>query len=291
MDGLSEDGSKAISIIGFIGSVFSPWYRWSERKSPENHCCINVALYGKGARWTMTDRGASALRQSEDCLTVGPSSMHWDGDKLVVHINEISTPHCNRIEGTVTIRPSGVTNVELPLTQDGAHIWRPFAPTSHIEVDLKRPGWTWNGHGYFDANFGTRSLEEDFSYWTWARLPLQQGTACLYDASRRDGSSLAVGYSFSEDGEARAIEMPPKAPMRRSLWALRRETRSDAGFRPKQVKHMLDAPFYNRAAIVTKINGEESVGVHEALDLNRFRSPFLKPMLAVRVPRRRNWKG
>jgi len=140
-------------------------------------------------------------------------------------------------------------------------------------------------------NFGTRSLEEDFSYWTWARLPLKQGTACLYDAPRRDGSSLEVGYSFSKDGEARAIEMPPKAPMRRSLWALRRETRADAGYRPRQVKHMLDAPFYNRAAIVTKINGEESVGVHEALDLNRFRSPFLKPMLAVRVPRRRNWKS
>jgi carotenoid 1,2-hydratase len=30
-------------------------------------------------------------------------------------------------------------------------------------------------------------------------------------------------------------------------------------------------------------------GVHEALDLDRFASPFLKPMLAVRVPRRAGW--
>jgi carotenoid 1,2-hydratase len=29
--------------------------------------------------------------------------------------------------------------------------------------------------------------------------------------------------------------------------------------------------------------------VHEALDLNRFANPLLKPMLAVRVPRRRDW--
>jgi carotenoid 1,2-hydratase len=29
--------------------------------------------------------------------------------------------------------------------------------------------------------------------------------------------------------------------------------------------------------------------MHEALDLTRFRQPLLKPMLAVRVPRRARW--
>lgn len=239
----------------------------------------------------MTDRGSSALEQTEDTLTIGPSAMHWDGDRLVIHVNEISTPHGNRIEGTVTIRPSAITPSELPLARDGSHIWRPFAPTSHIEVDLKRPGWNWTGHGYFDANFGTSALEDDFSYWTWARLPLEQGTACLYDANRRDGSTLAAGFSFAPDGTPTELDLPPKARLAPSLWALRRETRADAGYQPKQVKHMLDAPFYNRAAIRTQINGEETVGVHEALDLNRFASPLLKPMLAVRVPRRANWKS
>ncbi|MGA0924526.1 MAG: carotenoid 1,2-hydratase, partial [Lutimaribacter sp.] len=38
-----------------------------------------------------------------------------------------------------------------------------------------------------------------------------------------------------------------------------------------------------------QIEGCESVGVHEALDLRRYAQPLLKPMLAVRVPRRRNW--
>ena len=54
---------------------------------------------------------------------------------------------------------------------------------------------------------------------------------------------------------------------------------------------MLDAPFYSRAAVRTRIDGEETIGVHEALDLNRFASPLLKPMLAVKVPRRRGWRG
>jgi carotenoid 1,2-hydratase len=52
---------------------------------------------------------------------------------------------------------------------------------------------------------------------------------------------------------------------------------------------MLDAPFYSRSAVRTKIYGEETVGVHEALDLRRFASPLLKPMLAMRVPRRAGW--
>ena len=52
---------------------------------------------------------------------------------------------------------------------------------------------------------------------------------------------------------------------------------------------MLDAPFYSRSVVETKIDGEMVQGVHEALDLVRYRSRLLKPMLAVRVPRRRGW--
>jgi carotenoid 1,2-hydratase len=52
---------------------------------------------------------------------------------------------------------------------------------------------------------------------------------------------------------------------------------------------MLDAPFYSRSAVRTQLDGVETVGVHEALDLVRFRNPLIKPMLAVRVPRRAKW--
>ena len=79
-------------MIGFIGSVFSPWYRWSGRRDPANHCCINVATYGPGGRFTMTDRGSKALRQTASRLEVGPSMMRWDGDALIIDIDEISAP-------------------------------------------------------------------------------------------------------------------------------------------------------------------------------------------------------
>ena len=270
--------------------MFSPWYRWSGRKNPDNHCCINVATYGKGGRWTMTDRGSAALSQSEDTFTVGPSSMHWDGTSLVIDINEMSVPHCDRVQGTVKIHPGGITDIEIPLHDSGSHVWRPFAPTADIEVSLNKSGWQWRGHGYFDSNFGTSALEDDFSYWTWGRYPVKGGTACFYDAIRRDGSDdLAVSLMFNKDGSVAPMPAPPKQTFRRSLWAVKRETRGDDGVVPRQTKMMLDAPFYCRAGVRTKINGETSDGVHEALDLNRFRSKLIKPMLAVKVPRRPGW--
>jgi carotenoid 1,2-hydratase len=58
---------------------------------------------------------------------------------------------------------------------------------------------------------------------------------------------------------------------------------------PSQKMSLLDAPFYSRSLVETQIAGETSVGVHEALDLVRYRQHWLKPMIAVRVPRRRGW--
>ncbi len=239
----------------------------------------------------MTDRGRDALRQTGSRLQVGPSMMRWDGDALVIEIDEVSSPpFINRIRGEIRLTPTALTAVELPLTFDDAHIWRPFAPSARISVDIDRKGWQWQGEGYFDANFGTRALEEDFSYWTWGRFPTDEGATCFYDAQRRDGSELAAGFAFDQNGSARQITLPPKTPIRRSLWAVKRETRSEGGFKPRQVLNMLDAPFYSRSAVRTKLGGKVTTGVHEALDLTRFRSPFLKPMLAVRVPRRRGWQ-
>ncbi|MEM6594310.1 MAG: carotenoid 1,2-hydratase [Pseudomonadota bacterium] len=277
--------------MGFIGSVFSPWYHWSGRGNPANHCCINVATYGPGGRFTMTDRGETALRRSDTVFEVGPSSMRWTGSELVIEINEVSSlPLVSRVRGQITVTPSALTEVELPLTKDGAHIWRPFAPTSRIKVELDAKGWQFDGHGYFDANFGTRPLEHDFSYWTWGRYPTGAGSTCFYDATRRDGTALDAAIAFDPEGRAQMIEAPASKRFARTLWALRRETRADPGTTARQIKPMLDAPFYSRSVVETQINGEVVQGVHEALDLNRYAQPLLKPMLAVRVPRRARWR-
>jgi len=291
IDGVSDDGLRAVSIIGFIGSVFSPWYHWSGRGNPANNCCINVATYGPQGRFAMTDRGENALRRSKDVLTVGPSKMAWQDGQLVIDISELSSlPLISRMRGQIRVMPSAVTSVELPLTTDGAHVWRPFAPTARISVNLEAKGWQFDGHGYFDSNFGTRPLEHDFSYWTWGRFPTQDGSTCFYDADRRDGTRLEASIAFDKNGLASLVDAPPRTPFKRTMWALRRETRADAGVIPRQIKPMLDAPFYSRSIVETQVNGEVVRGVHEALDLKRYGQPLLKPMLAMRVPRRTKWK-
>ncbi|WP_306132918.1 carotenoid 1,2-hydratase [Roseivivax marinus] len=287
---MSDDGTRAISIIAFIGSVFSPWYAWSGRGDPENHVCLNVATYGRGGRFAMTDRGRAALRQSAQRMRIGPSSIGWNGTQLVAEIDEISAlPRPTRVRGYVRLTPSFVTGVELPLTGDGAHVWRPFAPAARIEVDLEATGWQWNGHGYLDANFGTRPLEADFSHWTWARFPDGDGARCFYSAQRRAEGQLNVAARFDADGHATLETPPPERPMRRSLWGVRRTAHGDTDSRPRQVKPMLDAPFYSRSVVETTLDGVTRMGVHEALDLDRYGSRWLKPMIALRVPRRRGW--
>jgi carotenoid 1,2-hydratase len=267
--------------------VFSPWYAWSGRRDPQDHCCINVATYGPGGRFTMTDRGRAALRQSADTLTVGPSRMHWTGRQLVIDIDEISAPPVvSRVRGRITLTPAAVTDTEVILHP--RHIWRPFAPIARIDVDLTQ-GHRWQGHGYFDANFGSAALEADFRTWTWGRFPMAGRTVCFYDAVRNDGTSLGLALQSLPDGQVREISAPPPTAFNRTLWGVRRTTRADPGTKPRQTMAMLDAPFYSRSLVHTVIDGQPTTGVHEALDLTRFRNPLIKSMLCVRVPRRKAW--
>lgn len=159
---------------------------------------------------------------------------------------------------------------------------------ARVEVDLSQ-GHRWRGHGYFDSNHGTAALERDFRTWTWGRIPLRDGAVCSCDAERSDGSHLEAAVRFAPDGRHEMVTAPPRARFARSRWLVARETRADAGFTPRQTLPMLDAPFYTRAVVETRIDGEVSRGVHEALDLRRFKGPWLMPMLAVRVSRRARW--
>jgi carotenoid 1,2-hydratase len=195
-----------VSVIAFIGSVFSPWYRWSGRKDPENHVCINVATYGPGGRFTMTDRGRAALRQSEerlrgrallDALGGRPAG---DRHRRMSARRRWSRPRAR----TITRHALGADARRIAADEDGAHVWRPFAPVADIEVDLDAKGWQWSGHGYFDANFGTRALEEDFSFWTWGRFPFPGRRACFYDAVRLDGTRIwPLASHFDARGRGR----------------------------------------------------------------------------------------
>ena len=154
-----------------------------------------------------------------------------------------------------------------------------------VKVETNKKGWKWEGNAYLDGNFGTRALEQDFSYWTWSRLPFANHTTTFYDAELKNRTTTNIALKFSKDGSATTLEPPPLKKVKRTKWFLKRVARSDQDFDPLQNKPLLDAPFYSRSELLTKINGEKTIGIHEALDMNRFTNPFIQPLLCVKIPR------
>ena len=287
VDALSADGRQGLTIIAFIGSVFSPYYAWDARQDPFDHCAVNVVLYGERSnRFAMTERGRGRLSRTARSLTIGPSGLDWDGTTLTVRIDERAAPLPRPIRGTVRLRPNGLTEGPFTLDAHGLHRWWPMAPSSRVEVALDEPSLAWSGTGYFDTNDGDGRLEDAFSDWTWCRADLGDGAAILYDVRRRDGSGQNLSLRFAADGSRRDIRPPIAAilpPTR--LWRMPRGTRSDDGA-SKVLRTFEDTPFYARSLLAGRLAGEAVRPVHESLSLDRFRRPWVRMMLPFRMPRR-----
>lgn len=287
VDALSDDGGHGITIIAFIGTVFSPWYAWSRRWSggdPENHCCMNVALYGRPRRWAMTDRGRAALRRGPDLLRIGPSAMEWDGTALTIRIDEVTAPVPSRLRGTVRLVPQAVSTRSFLLDAAGRHRWQPIAARSRVEVTLDSPALRWSGPAYFDSNAGAAPLEQDFVSWDWCRAPMRDATAVLYNATRRDGTAHSLALRVADDGTVEDMAPSAEAALPRGLWGVPRPTRSEDG-KARLVRKLEDTPFYTRSEIRTRLLGQEATAVHESLALDRFAALPVQFMLPLKVPR------
>ena len=267
--------------------MFSPYYAWSGRGDPANHVALNVALYGpRGNRWAMTERGSEALTRDATMLRLGPSQLRWDGDALVIDIDEITAPLPSRLRGQVRVYPEALVEQSFALDPQARHHWRPIAPRSRIEVALDRPGLRWTGTGYLDSNHGSEPLEDGFVNWDWSRAHLQHETAVLYDGARRDGSNFSLALRIAHDGTVSEVAAPPVSLLPTSAWRIARATRTDAGFTARVVRTWEDSPFYVRSALRTRLFDESCNAVHESLSLDRFRSPVVRLMLPFRMPRR-----
>jgi len=291
---LSDDGRRGLTLIAFLGSVFSPYYAWARRRgaaNPLEHAAVNVALYGDdGRRWTMTERGAGQVERSATMLRIGPSRLAWDDRTgLTVHVEEMNAPWPRRVRGTVRLMSSTVHAETFALDASARHLWRPIAPRARVEVDFGQPSSRWHGNAYFDANHGTRPLERDFARWHWSRFGTEDGgAAVLYDVARRDGSRFDLALRFGPNRtDALPFEAPPRAALPSSAWRIARETRSDRGSVASVAKTLEDGPFYARSLVHARVGGEAVSAMHESLDLDRFTSPWVQAMLPFRMPRRR----
>lgn len=287
---MSADGLHGLTIIAFIGSVFSPYYAWARRRGPAdpaNHCALNVALYGPRAkRWSMTERGAGALGRGAAWLGIGPSSLVWDGTGLTIRIDEIAVPIPRRIRGTVRLIPSAVETRVLALDEAGLHRWGPIAACAEVEVALTSPSLSWRGRAYFDTNAGERALEDDFRRWTWSRAAGPTGTTVLYDVTSWPPESfrqLAMHYDAA-GGVTDLAPLPPAA-LPKTLWGIERRIGAAPGHIPRVMSTLEDTPFYARSVVETRLAEGPAIAVHESLSLERFRTPWVQAMLPFRMPR------
>jgi carotenoid 1,2-hydratase len=285
MDAISDDKNFAITIIAFIGSVFSPYYAWSGRASPLNHCAVNVALYGKrGARWAMTERGAGHIARTADTLTIGPSHLRWDNGALIITVHELCAPIPKPVRGTITIKPNGCPATAFMLDRQGRHFWQPVAPQCRVDVDLQAPELQWSGSGYHDANFGTEPLESGFRAWTWSRAQRADDAVVFYDAERRDGSHQSLALKFNA-GSIQALQPQPLHKLPGTAWGMTRTTRADKDQTPRVISTLESAPFYTRSILRASVEGETTDIVHESLSLDRVQSAWVRALLPFRMPR------
>jgi carotenoid 1,2-hydratase len=288
VDALSDDGAHGITIIAFIGSVFSPYYTWARRTKPAdplNHCSLNVALYGRPSRWAMTERRKAHVRRDATSLSIGPSNLSWDGNVLTISIDEITSPIPSRLRGTVRVTPAAVTDKTFVLNEEGNHRWWPIAPSSRVDVAMTNPALHWQGTGYLDTNMGDGPLEAGFTDWEWSRAPMRDGTAIHYEAEKRGGGRTDLALKFDSSGKLQTFEPPQATPLDKTMWRVRRTARSDGLEAPRLVQTLEDAPFYSRSVIAGSLMGEPVTMMHESLSLDRFRMPIVQAMLPFRMPR------
>jgi carotenoid 1,2-hydratase len=285
VDALSDDGRHGLTIIAFVGSVFSPYYFWAGRADPENHVCLNVALYGPRGRWTMTERGRRAAERAPALFRIGPSALRWEGGELLIDIDETAVPHLAPVRGRVRVIPSALNPRAFDLDAPRRHHWRAIAPVARVEVDMARPAQRWSGAGYLDMNWGEEPLEAGFSRWDWSRAATRSGGAVLYDATRRDGSALSLGLRFDGAGAMEQVAPPPRVDLPPTLWRVPRRTQADPGHVPVEVRRLEDAPFYARAELRSRVFGEDAHTVHETVDADRFATRWVKLLLPWRMPR------
>jgi carotenoid 1,2-hydratase len=280
-------------VIAFVGSVFSPAYFRARRREivtvPDEHCALNVALYGPAARWSLTEQPAARVARSEHSFTIGDSALHWENDALVVDLVE-RTPVLGRaLRGRLRVHPHAIAQSPELLDPDGRHHWWCLAPMATVEVELEAPRLRWRGEAYLDTNFGREPLELGMERWDWCRARGPDDAIVLYDTWPRRGAPVERAWRFGRNGSREPIDGLERRPLPPTRWRLPRSLRCDPGGDP-QVRGVLeDTPFYARSLLTAPLHGTERVVVHESVSLDRFRRPLVQRMLPFRI--RPRWRA
>lgn len=293
IDALSDDGAVALIVILFVGNPFSPWYaaKRGSAADPLQHGAVNVALHAPGSRnWVFTERGVATGARTADAMVLGASTAHWEGSRLVLSVDEVTSPFPRlgrrRLRGRVVLHPQCLPAVCVDLDGRGRHTWWPVAPRARVEATFSEPDLTFRGTGYHDANAGQEPLGEGFERWTWSRGHSRTGNARVaYDVETREGRMRSIAVDVDSHGEVRALEGLEAAALHRTRWGLARRVQSDAGERPVLVRTFEDGPFYARSQVCARQRGEELLLLHETMSVQRLRARWVRRLLPFRMTR------
>jgi len=290
VDALSDDGAYGLTLIAFVGSVFSPYYRWAYQRNPNvdpnQYCCLNVALYSRNKHhWAMTERGAAWCARGADYFSIGPSQLQWDGQALHIDMAEMTVPWAQKIAGRVSFYPDQLINFGVNLDPKHRHMWGPLAPSGRVSVQLQQPGVSWQGHAYLDSNEGDEPIERPFQEWDWSRSRMANGdVAVMYDVQLKNGDAQVLAYRFDKSGGVQTFEAPAVQHLNKTAWRIARRMRSESEV--QIVQQLEDTPFYQRALLRSQLLGETVESFHETLNVPRLSSTAVQMMLPWRMPRR-----
>ncbi len=269
--------------------MFSPYYASARKRGPTDpldHCALNVCLYMPGARrWTLTERGRAAVRRTPDTLTIGPSSLRWDGTRLTIAVDEVTPLRGLPVRGEIVVTPGALQPQSFALDAAGRHLWRPLSVAAKVEVRLDAPDLAWSGEGYLDHNTGAGPLERDFRHWTWRRTVADADgrSQVFYDVRERSGAERRLALELRA-GAATPIRDPGRPrEARPTVYGMRRRLCASAR-RIKVLRAFESSPFYARTALSLELDGAPRLMMHEALSLSRFRSGLMQWALPYRIP-------
>ena len=284
---MSDDGSSSIVVIAMLGNALSP--RWAKARQRDatasslDFSAMNVAVRaGEQRCWALTERGRNAVGRCRDRLTIGSSTMAWEGDDLVVRVDERSAPWGSPIRGTIRLTPATTSDLVVDLDPDGLHTWAPQVPIARVEVELDEPRVRFQGTGYFDMNRGAGALEDTFSSWSWSRVTSGEHVAVAYDVTLRDGTERARAFTRERGGELVESRADGLVELPATRFGLQRSARSD-GSPIEVVRTIEDGPFYARSVVRTTLAGERALGMHETISLDRFRSAWVRFLVPFRM--------
>ncbi len=252
---------------------------------------MNVALYkldANGKRrthWSLTELSRSQVEREASRLRIGTSHIEWEGDELLVHIDERTAPFRTPLRGVIRVTPSAWSNERVAIDAEGKHQWRPYAPKARISAHFSAPALSFSGDGYLDSNRGECALEESFRDWTWSRTVLADGTVVVaYDCTLLNGERTADLRHLTRDG---TFSLPPETldarPLPRLSWGLPRTARADRGSTATLAASLEDSPFYGRALVQATVLGQAAVGTHEVVSLERFGQSWVQFLLPFRM--------